>query len=92
MIPISLASFIGTIIFGPFFDSVGRRKMITFTCKPLYLDVGSGLLLLFNAFMFLNDVLSLFHIMLIWVIIFIVATSGASAAHLTISEIFPLVI
>ena len=32
IIPISFASFIGTIIFGPLFDTVGRRYMITFTC------------------------------------------------------------
>jgi len=32
MIPISFASFIGTLIFGPLFDTIGRRKMIVFTC------------------------------------------------------------
>ena len=32
MIPISLASFLGTIVFGPLFDTIGRRKMIMFTC------------------------------------------------------------
>ena len=32
MIPISFASFLGTILFGPMFDTIGRRKMITFTC------------------------------------------------------------
>ena len=33
MIPISLASFLGTLIFGPLFDTVGRRKMIAITCN-----------------------------------------------------------
>ena len=35
MIPISLASFLGTLIFGPLFDTVGRRKMIAITCNFL---------------------------------------------------------
>jgi MFS family permease len=28
MMPISLASFLGPIIFGSFFDTIGRRKMM----------------------------------------------------------------
>lgn len=32
MIPLSCASFLGTLIFGPMFDSIGRRPMLLVTC------------------------------------------------------------
>jgi hypothetical protein len=33
MMPLSLACFSGTLLFGKYFDTWGRRKMIFLTCK-----------------------------------------------------------
>ena len=32
MLPLSVISFISTLIIGPFFDKIGRRKLLLFTC------------------------------------------------------------
>jgi len=92
MIPISFASFIGTLIFGPMFDTIGRKKMIIFTCIFIfYIDCGASLLLFINSILFYLNAMNLIFNTILWFLIFIIATSGASSAHLTISEIFPLV-
>ena len=46
MLPLSITAFISTLLVGPFFDILGRRKMLLITCKAyLYVDVGSAILL-----------------------------------------------
>lgn len=32
MLPLSVTSFISTLIIGPYFDKVGRRKLLLLTC------------------------------------------------------------
>lgn len=33
MLPLSIVSFISTVVVGPFFDKIGRRKLLLTTCK-----------------------------------------------------------
>jgi len=75
---------LGPLTIGHLFDTVGRRKMIGGT----YLL--SGLLLLGSAVLFDKGVLNATTQTLCWCIIFFFASAGASAAYLTVSEIFPV--
>jgi MFS family permease len=50
----------------------------------------SGTILAISAFLFVNDALSALTQTLLWVGSFFFASAGASAAYLTVSEIFPL--
>jgi MFS family permease len=69
---------------GHFFDTIGRRKMITGT----YLL--SGLLLAVSAVLFNAGLLNAITQTIAWCVIFHFASAGASAAYLTVSEILPL--
>jgi MFS family permease len=74
----------GPLILGRLFDTVGRKKMISGT----YLI--SGVLLIGSAQLFKDHDLNATTQTLCWVVIFFFASAGASAAYLTVSEIFPL--
>ena len=80
----ALSNFAGPVILGHFFDSVGRKPMITLA----YL--GSAVVTLPLAWMFLSQTGGLTAFMILLVITFFLASSGASAAYLTVSEIFPM--
>ena len=69
---------------GHFFDTIGRKKMIAGT----YLL--SGLLLAGSAVLFNAGLLNAITQTIAWCVIFFFASAGASAAYLTVSEIFPL--
>lgn len=84
LLPFALASFFGPIILGRFFDSVGRRPMITATYGI------SGLMLAATLYPFASGMLSAKTLDICFSVIFFVASSAASAAYLTVSEIFPL--
>ncbi|NIZ92156.1 MFS transporter [Kineosporiaceae bacterium B12] len=83
-IPFAFGNLLGPLVLGPLFDAVGRRKMIFATYG------GSGFLLLITAFLFNAQVLSAVTQTILWCVIFFFASAGASAAYLTVSEIFPL--
>jgi len=74
----------GPLTLGHLFDSLGRKKMIAGT----YLI--SGVLLAFSAWLFDAGVLHAAGQTFIWIVIFFFASAGASAAYLTVSEIFPI--
>ena len=74
----------GPLTIGHFFDTIGRKKMITGT----YLL--SGLLLAVSAVLFNAGMLNAITQTIAWCVIFYFASAGASAAYLTVSEIFPL--
>lgn len=80
----ALSNFAGPVILGRFFDSVGRKPMIAMA----YL--GSALVTLPLAGVFLSEIGGLAAFMILLVITFFLASSGASAAYLTVSEIFPM--
>jgi MFS family permease len=84
ILPLALSNFVGPLILGRFFDSVGRRKMITATYGL------SGLLLIGSALMFHGNHLGAFGQGVWFTAIFFVASSAASSAYLTVSEVFPL--
>jgi MFS family permease len=75
---------LGPLTIGHLFDTIGRRKMISGT----YLL--SGILLVITAQLFKAGVLNAVTQTLCWSVIFFFASAGASAAYLTVSEIFPL--
>jgi MFS family permease len=84
LMPFALANFLGPISLGHFFDTVGRRPMIasTFTI--------SALILIVTGYLFQRDVLSATTQTALWSLMFFFASSAASSAYLTVSEIFPL--
>ncbi len=84
LIPFAAGNLLGPWILGPLFDSVGRKVMISAT----YLL--SALVLFGTAWAFDARLLSATTLTLCWSICFFFASSGASAAYLTVSEIFPM--
>jgi MFS family permease len=84
LIPLSVASFLGPLVLGKYFDSWSRRRMIALTFAL------SGILLIITAVNFITNYLSFVFQQFLWFITFFVASPAASSAHLTISEIFPI--
>lgn len=84
LVPLALGNFLGPLLIGRLFDTLGRRLMISITY------IGSGLLLALTAWLFRMGVLTATTQALCWSAIFFVASSAASAAYLTVSEVFPL--
>ena len=80
----ALGNLIGPLTIGRLFDTVGRRKMISGT---YFL---SGVLLAVSAFLFKAGMLNAVTQTVCWCVIFFFASAGASAAYLTVSEIFPV--
>lgn len=84
IIPLAFGNFLGPVLLGHFFDSVGRKPMISGTY------IGSGLLLVGTGVLFQNGVLTAVTLTICWCVVFFVASAGASSAYLTVSEIFPM--
>jgi len=80
----ALGNLAGPLTLGHLFDSVGRRRMISGTC------ILSGVLLAASAFLFKAGALDAVTQTVCWCVIFFFASAGASAAYLTVSEIFPV--
>jgi MFS family permease len=81
---IAVGNFLGPLLLGKLFDTVGRRVMISST----YLL--SGLLLFGTAWLFGRGVLSAVTLTACWCAVLFFASAGASSAYLTVSEIFPM--
>ena len=81
---IAVGNLAGPLVLGRLFDTVGRKPMIAGT----YLV--SGVLLLGTALLFDQGALNATTMTLCWVIVLFFASAGASAAYLTVSEVFPL--
>jgi MFS family permease len=84
LLPFAVASFLGPLTLGRLFDKLGRKPMITATYAA------AGVLLACTVLPFAHGSLSPRGLGIIFSIIFFVASSAASAAYLTVSEIFPL--
>jgi MFS family permease len=82
--PFALGNFLGPLLLGRLFDTVGRRAMIGTTYAL------SGILLIATAWAFKEGLLSAATQTVCWSLIFFVASAAASSAYLTVSEIFPL--
>jgi MFS family permease len=84
LVPFAIGNFLGPLVLGRLFDTLGRRSMIAFTY------VTSGVLLALTGFLFAEGLLTATTQTLLWTAIFFFASAGASSAYLTVSEIFPL--
>jgi MFS family permease len=84
ILPLAAGNLLGPIVLGRFFDTIGRRRMITGTYAL------SGLLLAVTAVLFGLGILTATTQTIAWVVIFFFASASASSAYLTASEIFPL--
>ncbi|MBV8864845.1 MAG: MFS transporter, partial [Acidobacteriaceae bacterium] len=84
ILPLALSNFIGPLVLGRFFDSIGRKKMITATYGV------AGLLLVGSALSFRSNHIGPMGQDIWFAAIFFVASSAASSAYLTVSEVFPL--
>ncbi len=80
----AVGNFLGPLLLGRFFDSVGRRRMIAVTYAV------SGIGLLVTAIAFTQGWLDARTQTACWSAIFFVASAAASSAYLTVSEVFPL--
>jgi MFS family permease len=84
LLPFAAGNFLGPVLIGRLFDTLGRRPMIAFTY------IVSGLLLAGTGYLFERDWIGAETQTLCWMVIFFFASSAASAAYLTVSETFPL--
>jgi len=84
ILPFAAGNFLGPLVLGRLFDTLGRRAMITFTYGV------SGVLLALSGYLFAIGVLSAQTQTIAWMVIFFCASPAASAAYLTVSETFPL--
>jgi MFS family permease len=84
ILPFAAGNFLGPIILGRLFDTVGRRQMLALTYAI------SGLLLALTGLLFARDLLTAAQLTTAWMITFFFASAAASAAYLTVSETFPL--
>ena len=84
LLPFAIASFLGPVTLGKLFDKVGRKPMITISYGA------AGLLLAVVLFLFGGGTIEAKGRGICFSVIFFIASSAASAAYLTVSEIFPL--
>jgi MFS family permease len=84
LLPFAIASFLGPITLGRLFDKIGRKPMITATYAV------AGVLLAGVLFPFAHGTFAARGLGICFTVLFFVASSAASAAYLTVSEIFPL--
>ena len=84
ILPFAAGNFLGPLLLGRLFDTIGRRPMIAFTY------IVSGVLLAGTGCLFAQGMLSAAQQTLAWMVIFFFASAAASSAYLTVSETFPL--
>ncbi|MDB5625348.1 MAG: major facilitator superfamily 1 [Tardiphaga sp.] len=84
LLPFAAGNFLGPLLLGRLFDTVGRRIMILVTFGA------SGTLLAISGYLFSIGVFTAQTQTIAWMVIFFFASPAASAAYLTISETFPL--
>ena len=80
----ALANLLGPLLLGHFFDTIGRRAMISATYAF------SALAIVGTEVLFLYGYLGAVGQTLLWALAFFAASAAASAGYLTVSEIFPL--
>jgi len=84
MLPFALGNFLGPLLLGRLFDSFGRKAMICATYGV------AGALLCLTGWMFAEGLLTATSQTAAWTVIFFFASAAASAAYLTVGELFPL--
>jgi MFS family permease len=84
ILPFAAGNFLGPLLLGPLFDTLGRKAMIAATYTL------SGVLLAVSAALFAAGLLDAVTQTALWTVIFFFASAAASAAYLTVGESFPL--
>ncbi len=84
MLPFAIGNFLGPLLLGRLFDSLGRRPMIAATYFV------SGIAMAIVGYLFRSGALDATQQTVAWSAIFFFASAGASAAYLTVGEGFPL--
>lgn len=84
ILPFAAGNFLGPLLIGRLFDTLGRRVMIAATYAL------SGLLLTGTGYLFWRDWLTASQLTLCWSVVFFFASAAASSAYLTVSETFPV--
>jgi MFS family permease len=84
LLPFALSNFLGPLVLGRYFDTWGRRQMISMTYAL------SGLLLGLTAILFVAGMLNSVTQTLAWTLVFFFASAAASSAYLVVSESFPV--
>ena len=84
LLPFAVSNFLGPLILGRLFDTIGRRQMISATYFI------SAMVLALTGWLFMKDMLTSLTLASLWTLLFFFASPAASAAYLTVSEVFPL--
>jgi MFS family permease len=84
LLPFTLSNFLGPLLLGRAFDTIGRKPMIGGTYTA------SALLLVLTGYLFMEEGLTAATQTILWALIFFFASAAASSAYLTVSEIFPV--
>ncbi len=84
ILPFAAGNFLGPLVLGRLFDTVGRRPMLVATYGL------AGVLMAITAWLFVAGGLTAVAQTGAWTGIFFVASAAASAAYLTVGESFPL--
>ena len=84
LLPFAVGNFLGPVLLGHLFDTVGRKPMIAGTYSI------SAVLLALTGWLFAHDQLSATSQTVLWTVIFFFASAASSSAYLTVSEVFPL--
>jgi len=84
ILPFALGNFLGPLLLGHLFDTLGRVVMITGTYAL------SGLLMGVTGLLFVGGHIGATEQTALWSVNFFFASAGASAAYLTVGECFPL--
>ncbi|HWA30523.1 MAG TPA: MFS transporter [Rhizomicrobium sp.] len=84
ILPFAAGNFLGPLVLGHLFDTIGRKAMIAGTYAL------SGLIMLATGWLFAQGVVGAGVQTALWTINFFFASCGASAAYLTVGESFPL--
>lgn len=84
ILPFAAGNFLGPLLLGRLFDTLGRRVMITATYAL------SALLLTGTGYLFWQALLTAPQLTLCWSVVFFFASAAASSAYLTVSETFPV--
>ncbi len=84
LLPFALGNFAGPLLLGRFFDTLGRKFMISATYAL------SGILMAAVGVMFARGWLDATQQTIAWTVIFFFASAAASSAYLTVGETFPL--
>jgi MFS family permease len=84
ILPFAAGNFLGPILLGRLFDTIGRKIMIALTYAL------SGLLLAATGYLFSLGMISAEGQTIAWMTVFFFASAAASSAYLTVSETFPI--